>query len=229
MYIHANMPGSETMLIARDGVLVGMVVEADTCKGWVRYYDIHRFGRGTGNTADWNTEANADSRTAVYPIVYAEGEVDFVGDTATDPSWMIAQRLAAIRIKHGLPIDVSITHDTSSTMMAWVLERLAAQLRSGTMVAVNLGQSKVYDRFPLPNGKWQSQPTGRMNLSLDYESPSAAKMHETTKVDWACQYPELAADHVQDFAEEKTRVIEEIETATALRVRAPSQLRPRPR
>ncbi len=229
MYIHANMPGSETLLIALNGVLVGMVVEADTCKGWVRYYDVHRFGRGTGNT-----EVDADSRTAVYPIVYTEGKVDFVGDTATDPSWMISQRLAAIRIKHGLPIDASITHDTSSAMMAWVLERLAAQLRSGSVVAINLGQSKVYDRFPLPNGQWQSQPTGRMNLSLDYESPSAAKMHETTKVDWACQYPELAAEHVQNFAEEETRVIEEIETATALRVRpvkarASSQSWPRPR
>jgi hypothetical protein len=244
MYIHADMPGSGTLLLALDGVPVGLVVEADTCGGWLRRYDTRGLvcdtlvgtvvesgapgPRPTGsvaNLADWDPTAAETAhvehrrRVAACPIVRVEGKVDFVGDTATDPDWMISQRLAAVRIRHGLPIDVSVAHDTGG-MVASVLERLAAQLRDGSMVAVNLGQTRTSDRFPLPDGRWQFQPTGRMSLSVDYESPDVVRSHETAKADWARRHPELIAEHVRSLTEGEARIVEEMGTAAALRVRS---------
>ncbi len=234
MYIHADMRGSGTLLLALDGVPVGLVVEADTLEGWVRRYDTRGMlapvlEPGSLVPAD-EQHAEYRRKVAACPIVRIEGKVDFIGDTATDPDWMISQRLAAVRIRHGLPIDVSVAHDTSG-MVASVLERLAAQLRGGSMAAVNLGQTRTSDRFPLPDGRWRFQPTGCMNLSVDYESPDAVKAHEAAKLDWARQHPGLVAEHVRSLTEGEARVVEEMDTAAAQRVRsaeARCQLRKRP-
>ena len=139
MYIHADMPGSGTLLLALDGVVVDLVVEADTRKGWLRRFDTKELdlvstwsptSSTVENLARLEAVRERAQRIARCPIVRVEGKVDFVGDTAADPDWMISQRLAAIRIRHGLPIDVSVGHDTSG-MAASVLERLAAQQRLG--------------------------------------------------------------------------------------------------
>jgi hypothetical protein len=226
MYIHADMPGSGTLLLALDGVVVGLVVEADTRGGWLRRYDTREADLRLPQTNAELSEADVvkskqdvADRLVRCPIVRMEGKVDFIGDTATDPDWMISQRLAAVRIRHGLPIDVSVAHDTGG-MVASVLERLAAQLRDGSMVAVNLGQTRTSDRFPLPDGRWQFQPTGRMSLSVDYESPDTVRSHETAKADWARRHPELVAEHVRSLTEGEARIVEEMGTAAALRVRS---------
>lgn len=241
MYIHADMPGSGTLLIALDGVPVGLVVEADTREGWLRRYDTRQLDYNalsgtvvgstmkgpppTGSVANFDTEsveaghAEYQRRVAACPVVRIEGKVDFVGDTATDPDWMIAQRLAAVRIRHGLPIDVSVAHDTGG-MMASVLERLAAQLRRGSMVVVNFQQTRTADKFPLPDDRYQYLPTGRMSLSVDFESPAVARDHESAKADWARQHPELVAEYVRSLTEGEARIVEEMETAARLRVRS---------
>lgn len=245
MYIHADMPGSGTLLLALDGVLVGLVVEADTKAGWLRRYDTRELDcsglvgdltpagltslpRKTGSVESvdaWNSEAvgivqaEYRRRVAACPIVRVEGKVDVVGDTSTDPDWMISQRLAAVRIRHGLPIDVSVAHDTSG-MVASVLERLAAQLRRGSMTAVNLHQSRIADRLPLPDDRCQHVPTGCMSLSVEYESPDAVQSYETAKAEWARRHPELVAEHVRSLTEGEARVVEEMEAAAALRVRS---------
>lgn len=241
MYVHADMPGSGTLLLALDGIPVGLVVEADTGAGWLRRYDTRRLQydiltgviagpdapvpRPSGSVAGLDvSSANEDHaeyrrRVMACPIERVEGKVDFVGDTATDPDWMISQRLAAIRIRHGLPIDVSVTHDTGG-MMASVLERLAAQLRRGSMVVANLAQSRACDRLPLPDDCHRYLPTGRMSLSVEYESPDAVAAYETTKAEWARQHPELVAEYVRGLAEGEARIVEETEAAAALRVRS---------
>jgi len=236
------MPGSGTLLLALDGVLVGLVVEADTQAGWLRRYDtrgldysilsgdlipegLTSLPRKTSSVASWDAEAPSAAhdeyrrRVAACPIVRVEGKVDFVGDIATDPNWMIVQRLAAVRIRHGLPIDVSVAHDTSG-MAASVLGRLAAQLRGGSVITVNLGQTRALDKFPLPDGGWQFQPTGRMSLSVDYESPDVARAHESVKAEWSRRHPELVAEHVRGLAEGEARIVEEMEAAAALRVKS---------
>ncbi len=223
MYVHADMRGSGTLLLALDGVLVGLVVEADTSEGWLRRYDTRELALvptvGAGD-CDWKMKAEERSRRiAKCPIVRVEGKVDFVGDTATDPDWMISQRLAAVRIRHGLPIDVSVAHDTSG-MAASILERLAAQLRLGSMVAVDVRQSRDAERFLLPDDKTQYVPTGRMSLSVNYESPDAARAHEAAKADWSRRHPELVADHIRSLTEGEARVVEEVEAAAAARVRS---------
>jgi len=241
MYIHADMRGSGTLLLALDGVPVGLVVEADTLEGWVRRYDTRQLDYAvlsgavaglttkgpppTGSVASLDVEAVSDAhadyrrRVATCPIVRVEGKVDFVGDTATDPDWMIAQRLAAVRIRHGLPIDVSIAHDTGG-MVASVLERLAAQLRVGAMAATNVGQTRSTDRFPLPDDKWRFQPTGRMRVSVDYESPDAVRAHEDAKTAWSREHPELVPEYVRRLAEGEAKIIEEVETSIDHRVRS---------
>lgn len=226
MYVHADMPGSGTLLLALDGILVGLVVEADTRAGWLRRYDTREAGLRLPRTSAELAEPGAvrskedlAARLMSCPIVRMEGKVDFVGDTATDPDWMISQRLAAIRIRHGLPIDVSVAHDTGG-MVASVLERLAAQLRLESMVVANLGQSRACDRLPLPDGRCQHLPTGRMSLSVEYEAPDAVRAHETAKAEWARRHPELVADHVRSLAEGEARIVEEMEVSAALRVRS---------
>lgn len=226
MYVHADMPGSGTLLLALDGVLVGLVVEADTREGWLRRYDTREANLRLPRTDAELSEADAVKskqdmldRLVRCLIVREEGKVDFVGDTATDPDWMISQRMAAIRIRHGLPIDVSVTHDTGG-MVASVLERLAAQLRRGSMVAANLSQSRACDRLPLPDDRCQHVPTGRMSLSVEYESPDAVRSYETTKAEWARQNPELVAEYVRSLAEGEARIVEETEATAALRVRS---------
>lgn len=242
MYVHADMPGSGTLLLALDGVLVGLVVEADTAAGWLRRYDTRgldlpawKSGQaGTPTSQPTRSAATLESfdfeaaragaeerarRVAACPIVRVEGKVDFVGDTATDPDWMISQRMAAIRIRHGLPIDVSVTHDTGG-MVASVLERLAAQLRLGSMMIVDFGQRREVDKFPLPDDRWQLQPTGRMSLSVEYESPDAVRSYEATRVEWARLHPDLVAEHVRSLTEGEARIVEEVEAAAALRVRS---------
>lgn len=242
MYIHADMPGSGTLLLALDGIPVSLVVEADTCGGWLRRYDTRSLicvpltgtvatpdtpdRVSTGSMAGIDTEAvNAGHvefrcRVASCPIVRVEGRVDFIGDAATDPAWMISQRLAAIRVRHGLPTDAVASHDTSS-MVALVLERLASQLRCESMVAINLRQSKASDKFPMPDGQVQCHPTGRMNLSIDYESPDAVRLYEAAKNHWARQNPELLAEHVRSATEGEARVVEATDTSVALRRRYP--------
>jgi hypothetical protein len=228
MYIHADMRGSGTLLLALDGVPVGLVVEADTLEGWVRRYDtrgleddLRRGSAAAGKEyPDWKQKAeDRGRRIAACPIVRMEGKVDFIGDTATDPDWMIAQRLAAVRIRHGLPIDVSIAHDTGG-MAASVLERLAAQLRKGSLVATNLGQTQSADRFPLPEGKMQHVQTGRMRVSVDYESPDAVRAHEDAKTAWSREHPERVPEYVKRLAEGKAEIIEEVETSIDHRVRS---------
>lgn len=228
MYIHADMSGSGTLLLALDGVPVGLVVEADTREGWLRRYDTRELDIAPtwpptppeAEDSEWAKKAEERGRRiARCPIVRIEGKVDFVGDTATDPDWMIAQRLAAVRIRHGLPIDVSVAHDTSG-MVASVLERLAAQLRKGSMVATNIRQSRASERLLLPDDRCQHLPTGRMSLSVEYESPDAVGAYETAKTDWARRHPELVAEHVRSLTEGEARIVEEMETAAALRVRS---------
>lgn len=241
MYIHADMRGSGTILLALDGVPVGLVVEADTLEGWVRRFDTRQLNydvlsgtimgpttKGpppTGSVADLDVEAVSDShaeyrrRVAACPIVRMEGKVDFIGDTATDPDWMIAQRLAAVRIRHGLPIDVSVTHDTSG-LAAAVLERLAAQLRAGLEVATNIGQTRPIDKFPVPDDKWQFQPTGRMRMFVDYESPDAVRVYEQAKSAWSREHPDLVPEYVQRCTEGEAKIIEEVETTIDHRVRS---------
>lgn len=244
MYIHADMQGSGTLLLALDGVLVGLVVEADTREGWVRrydtrqlQYDVHtgmvagpttKATRSAGSLADWKSfsvEAQDEyrSRITACPIVRVEGKVDFVGDTATDPDWMIAQRLAAVRIRHGLPIDVSVAHDISG-VVASVLERLAAQLRSGSMVATNFGQTRAIDRFPIPDDKYQFQPTGCMRVSVDYEIPSVVRAHEEAKAVWSREHPELVPEYVRRCTEGEAKIVEDVEANIDHRVRS-AQLR----
>lgn len=241
MYIHADMRGSGTLLLALDGALVGLVVEADTTEGWLRRYDTRGLqcppltgaivepdastlppvGSVAASGAEAVSSAHADyrRRVASCPIVRVEGKVDFVGDTATDPDWMISQRLAAVRIRHGLPIDASVAHDTSG-MVASVLERLAAQLRSGTRLAVSIRQSRDAERFPLPDDKVQYVPTGRMSMSVDYQFPDSVRAYETAKADWARRHPELVAEHVRRLTEGEAHIVEETEAAIALRVRS---------
>lgn len=226
MYVHADMPGSGTLLLALDGVLVVLVVEADTREGWLRRYDTREADLRLPRTSAELSEADAVKskqdtldRLVRCPIVRMEGKVDFVGDTATDPDWMIAQRLAAVRIRHGLPIDVSVTHDTGG-MVASVLERLAARVRLGSMVVVNFCQSRACDKLPLLDGRWQLQPTGRMSLSVEYEAPDAVKAYETAKTEWARQHPELVAEYVRSLTEGEALIVEEMETAAAARVRS---------
>lgn len=226
MYIHADMPGSGTLLLALDGVPVGLVVEADTGAGWLRRYDTREANLRLPRTDAELSEADAVKskqdmldRLVRCPIVREEGKVDFVGDTATDPDWMISQRMAAIRIRHGLPIDVSVTHDTGG-MVASVLERLAAQLRCGSMTAVNFSQSRASDKLPLPDDRYQYLPTGRMSLSVEYESPDAVGAYETARTEWARQHPELVAEHVRSLTEGKARIVEETEATAALRARS---------
>ncbi len=232
------------MLLALDGVPVGLVVEADTSEGWVRRYDtrwleydVHtgaiagpttRPPKPTGSIASldsFDSEAVSENhveyrrKVAACPIVRVEGKVDFIGDTATDPDWMIAQRLAAVRIRHSLPIDVSVAHDTSG-MVASVLERLAAQLRIGTLVATNLGQTRSVDQFPIPDDKWRFQPTGRMRVSVDYESPAAVRAHEDAKTAWSREHPELVPEYVRRCTEGEAKIVEEVETSIDHRIRS---------
>lgn len=247
MYIHADMRGSGTLLLALDGVPVGLVVEADTLEGWIRRYDTRGLVVNTtpsvpsselpstgsvASLADWrppSEEAIAEyrRRVAACPIVRIEGKVDFIGDTATDPDWMISQRLAAVRIRHGLPIDVSVAHDTSG-MVASVLERLASQLRLGSMVATHVGQSRDCDNFPLPDNKCKFEPTGHMHLSVNYHSPDDVRAYEDAKTAWAQANPDLVAEYVQSRAEGQARIIEDVETTEAIRVRS-VETRSRPR
>ena len=105
MHIHADMRGSGTLLLALDGVLVGLVVEADTVEGWVHRYDTTKTDLHLPRTAAELAEPDAirtkqelQARLMACPIVRIEGKVDFIGDTATDADWMIAQRLAAVQI-----------------------------------------------------------------------------------------------------------------------------------
>lgn len=226
MYIHADMRGSGTLLFALDGVLVGLVVEADTLEGWVRRYDTRQLDydvlngaivgpttKGptpTGSVANLDTETVSEGhadyrrRVAACPIVRVEGKVDFIGDTATDPVWMIAQRLAAVRIRHGLPIGVSIAHDIDA-MFASALERLASQLRSGAMVATNFGQTRPAVKFPIPGDKWRFKPTGRMRIFIDYESPDAVRAYEAAKTAWSLEHPELVPEYVGLCSESETK------------------------
>jgi len=235
------MRGSGTLLLALDGVPVGLVVEADTLEGWVRRFDTRQLNydvlsgtvmgpttKGpppTGSVADLGVEAVSDShaeyrrRVAACPIVRVEGKVDFIGDTATDPDWMIAQRLAAVRIRHGLSIDVSVAHSTGG-MIASVLERLAAQLRTGALVATNVGQNRTIDRFPIPDDKWRFQPTGRMRVSVDYESPDAVRAHEDVKTAWSREHPGLVPEYVRRCTEGEAKIVEEVETNIDHRVRS---------
>lgn len=241
MYIHADMRGVGTLLLALDGVLIGLVVEADTLEGWVRRYDTRALNYSvthgdllpvgvaslppkTSSVASQNTETIGDGhaeyrkRVAACPIVRVEGKVDFVGDTATDPDWMIAQRLAAVRARHGLPIDVSVSHETSG-VAALVLERLAAKLRMGSMVATDIGQTRTVDKFPIPDDKWQFQPTGRWGLSVSYGSPEAIQAYETAKAAWALEHPESVPEYVKRCTEGEAKIIEEVEATIGLRVR----------
>ncbi len=209
MYIHADMRGVRTLLLALDGVPVGLVVEADTAEGWVRRYDTRDLDEdprwksaATGDEdPDWKRKAEERGRrVAAGPIVRIEGKVDFVGDTATDPAWMIEQRLTAIRIRHGLPIDTTVAHDTSS-MAASVLERLASQLRSGSMVASSLGMTRAAEHFPLPEDKVKYVQTGAVQLVVDYASVDGVRAYEDAKAVWVKENPDLVAEHVRSLTE----------------------------
>jgi hypothetical protein len=226
MYIHADMRGVGTLLLALDGVPIGLVVEADTLEGWVRRYDTTRADLHLPQTVAEMSEPDAlrtkqefQARLISCPIVRIEGKVDFVGDTATDPDWMIAQRLTAVRIRHGLPIDASLAHDTSG-MVASVLERLASQLRSGSMAATNLSMSCSSESFPLPDDKVQYVRTGAMRMGVDYVSTDGASAYETAKAAWARDNPGLVADHVRSLSEGESRIVEEAQAVATHRMAA---------
>lgn len=223
MYIHADMRGVGTLLLALDGVLIGLVVEADTQEGWVRRYDTRDvlapvLEPGSTVPAD-ERHAEYRKRVAECPIVRVEGKVNFVGDTATDPDWMIAQRLVAIRIWHGLPIDASLAHDTSG-MVASVLERLASQLRSGSMAATNLSMSCSTEPFPLPDDKVQYVRTGATRMGVDYVSTEGLAAYETAKAEWARANPDLVAGHVRSLSEGESKIVEEAQAVATHRMAA---------
>lgn len=223
MYIHADMRGVGTLLLALDGVPIGLVIEADTLEGWVRRYDT----RGIlAPVLEPGSVVPADDRHVEYrkrviecPIVRIEGKVDFVGDTATDPDWMISQRLTAVRIRHGLPIDTTMAHDTSG-MVASVLERLASQLRSGSMVATSLSMSCSTEPFPLPDDKVQHVRTGATRMGVDYASTEGVSAYETAKAAWARDNPDLVAGHVKSLSEGESRIVEEAQAVATHRMAA---------
>lgn len=226
MYIHADMRGVGTLLLALDGVPVGLVVEADTLEGWVRRYDTTRADLHLPKDAAEMSRPDAirtkqefQARLMSCPIVRTEGRIDYVGDSATDPDWMIAQRLVAIRIRHGLPIDASLAHDTSG-MVASVLERLASQLRSGSMSAVSLSMSGSTEPFPLPGDRVQHVRTGAARLGVDYVSVEGAAAYETSKAAWARDNPDLVAGHVRSLSEGESRIIEEAQAVATHRMAA---------
>jgi hypothetical protein len=207
------------LLLALDGVPVGLVVEADTVAGWLRRYDT----RGIEDVARGGPPVTGDAgerarRIAACPIVRLEGKVDFIGDTATDPDWMIAQRLVAVRIRHGLPIDSSLAHDTGG-MMASVLERLASQLRSGSMTVTDLRMSCSSEPFPLPGGQVRHVRTGEMRLGIDYASIDGVREYEAAKAAWAKENPDLVAEHVRSLAEGESKIVEEAQALATHRIR----------
>jgi hypothetical protein len=238
MHIHADMRGVGTLLLALDGVPVGLVVEADTQEGWLRRYDtrgleVHTLPEGASakpsappsSLASYASAAANDAhaeyrrRVAECPVVRVEGKVDFIGDTATDPDWMIAQRLVAVRIRHGLPIDESLAHDTSG-MVASVLERLASQLRSGSMAATNLSMSCSAEPFPLPDDKVRYVKTGSMCMNVAYVSTGGVEAYETAKTEWARENPDLVAGHVRSLLEGESKIVEEAQAVATHRMAA---------
>lgn len=221
MYIHANMQGSGTLLLALDGLVVGLVVEADTEQGWLRRYDTRGLRLETrpapppvpdqprvSSLACFDFEAaraHGDEyrrKVAACPIVLAEGAVDFVGDTATDPDWMIAQRMAAIRIKRGLPIDAAHAANAGSAT-ASVLERLAARIRSEAVTVSNLRQFRGSDRLPLPDDTCRYVPTGAYELHVSYASAMETQAHKKAVESWARDNPDLVPLYVNAVSDEK--------------------------
>jgi len=195
------------MLLALDGVPVGYVVEADTTRGWIRRLDTRALDVDPSMPAEYRARCVAEC-----PVVRVEGTVDYIGDSATDPHWMIAQRWAAVRIKHGLPIDASVAHDTGSAVAA-VLERLASQIRSGQVTVTAMHQSRKFETLPLPEDLDRRVPTGALDLTVSYEMIDAASRFDAQKASWAREHPEMVAAHVRTLTEGPGPAAAEVETA----------------
>lgn len=179
MYINSSMRSVDTILLTLDGVLIGCVAEADTKEGWVRQIDINQPG---------------------CPIIKREGKVDYVGDTSTDPDWMIAQRMAAIRIHRGLSFDLDQGRDTN-TATAMMLEYAASQIRSGEVVISHVSRSVLADPFPLPEGSTKYISNGKNHLGVDFVNVEVAKRFSAEKAQWARENPTLVAEHVRSQIE----------------------------
>jgi hypothetical protein len=222
MYINADMRGASTILLALDGVLVGLIVEADTQEGWMRRYDTRqldydvlsgnvagitaRVPASNGSFASFDfvavTEAHAAycQRLTTCPVTRTEGKVDFVGDTATDPDWMIAQRMVAIRHKLGMKpwLEPPLRMEG---VVPGLLEWTAVRLRTGELAYANMQQSRKCDQFPLPDGSVRPIHNGRGSLAVDFVDVAVQKDYEVAKAKWAVENPDLVPEYVRSRTE----------------------------
>ena len=174
MYIDMNTRGSETLLIALDGLPIGGVVEADTAVGYVVRY-----------------------KRATVETERVEGAVDFVGDTSTDPDWMIAQRLAAIRQRLKLPPAEVPPLLSEGTPL--ILEQLAARLRLGEAEVLSVGCSCPARSFP----DGALRPTGRVELRITYDLVATRSEFQEFEARWCRLNPDLVPEYVRSVSDEE--------------------------
>ena len=123
-----------------------------------------------------------------------EGDVAYLGDARHDgESGLVARRVCEERQRLGLSPAPSLERE----LYAGSLETLALRVRGGQVTVLGLSQACEFDRFPLPDGETQYQPTGEVSYRVNYVHGDAAESHARALKAWSEAHPDLVPEYVR--------------------------------
>lgn len=189
MFIETKDPRNSDVLLAFNGEVVGFIREAFVA---------------TKANGGYVIQGRLPEEGEIEPIwIRLEGDVAYLG-AYEDPA-ITGRRLSEERIRLGLPMwhgtAEDLTPEIQRDLYASHLESLAMQIRRGGVVVTNVHIDNEVDRFPLPNGDTQFQPSGKMSYGVDYDHKDAKESHAKALKQWSEAHPDLVPEYIRNKKE----------------------------